>query len=284
MIKHYKYFLNEMKKQDLSQFEVGDNVIVNGHESGVQFVNEPGILIQKRSDYSITIEFDSSINEISSGEHSGHRGFDTDVRVGTMGHRGKDGHCWCFYSNKSYYYNIILNEPEDDRFEKWEEKMNENKQHKLTFDYLYNNSPEELKNIISELKKIEQRKDKHPEGNVFDHTQVVTDRLSKYNDINLSLSGLFHDLGKLDTVNFNEEKGIFQHLGHENESLNYITAFKDWIDDMGGDYDIIYYIVENHMRMKKIDEMRKSKQRRLIEHPYFELLKKFSEQDRGGFV
>lgn len=154
---------------------------------------------------------------------------------------------------------------------------------RYSFDYLYEKSPEKLKYYIDRLSNIEQRPDAHPEGNTRTHVRVVTNRLSKFTDINLSLAGLFHDLGKFDVHVFNDEKGFYQHLGHEERSVLYVDEFKDWIEEMGGDYDIVYGIVENHMRIKLFEEMRRSKQKKMMELPYFDELIKFRTCDRGGF-
>lgn len=49
---------------------------------------------------------------------------------------------------------------------------------------------------ITILKRIEQRPDFHPEGDVFTHTVKALKSLPKDTDINLKLSVMFHDIGK----------------------------------------------------------------------------------------
>lgn len=147
------------------------------------------------------------------------------------------------------------------------------------FDNLIEKCPPQLKTDIFRLKLVQQRPDKHPEGNGFIHTQQVVDRLAVYKDITLSLAGIFHDLGKFDTQTYNQEKKFHQQPGHEKESIKYVERFKKWIINMGADYDIVYGIVAQHMRLKVIDNMKQAKQDELMQLHYFDLLRKFSECD-----
>lgn len=148
---------------------------------------------------------------------------------------------------------------------------------------LYQLAPENLKREIDNTKESKQNKYWHPEGDTFIHTRLVTNRLANcYNDINLNLSGLFHDLGKFETTYFDEKKEDWTSPGHEEISIKILYKYKDWVKEMNGDINIIDFIISNHMRYKYLDEMRLSEQIKLIEHPYFELLKKFSTADYGG--
>ena len=157
------------------------------------------------------------------------------------------------------------------------------KAYKDEFLRLYELAPEGLKKEIEKTKEALQNKQWHPEGDTFVHTRLVTNRLANcYNDINLNLAGLFHDLGKFQTTYFDEKKQDWTAPGHEEVSLEILKRYSNWIKEMGGDVDIIYYIIDNHMRYKYLDEMRLSEQIKLFEHPYFEYLKKFSTADYGG--
>jgi len=53
------------------------------------------------------------------------------------------------------------------------------------FDYIYSYSPPTIKHYIDSLKNVDQRKDYHPEGNVYNHTKTVVNRLANTNNINL---------------------------------------------------------------------------------------------------
>lgn len=148
---------------------------------------------------------------------------------------------------------------------------------------LYELAPEGLKKEIDNTKEALQNKYWHPEGDTFVHIRLVTNRLANcYNDINLTLSGLFHDLGKYETTYFDDKKQDWTAPGHEEISVRILNKYKDWVKKMGGDIDIIEFVVYNHMRYKYLEEMRLPQQIKLLEHPYFDYLKKFSTADYGG--
>ena len=151
------------------------------------------------------------------------------------------------------------------------------------FKLLYDNAPSLLKEEVDKTKKVEQSLYWHPEGNTYIHIQLVTNRLHNcYNDINLTLSGFFHDLGKTYTTYFDDKKQSWSAPGHEDISVKILNKYSNWIKKMGGDINIIEYVIQNHMRYKHIDEMRLNIQKNLINHKYFKYLEKFSTADYGG--
>lgn len=151
------------------------------------------------------------------------------------------------------------------------------------FKLLYDSAPQDLKDIVDATKNIEQSKEWHPEGNVYIHTRLVTNRLQNcYNDINLSIAGFFHDLGKVTTTDWNEEKQSWTAHGHEDDSSAIVHKYKDWILALGGDPKIIKFIVENHMRIKYLDEFRLQQKISFLNEPYFDYVLKFTTADYGG--
>jgi len=153
------------------------------------------------------------------------------------------------------------------------------------FDYIYQYSPKTIKDYIDSLKNIEQRTDYHPEKDVYNHTKAVVNRLSKTKDINLILSGFLHDTGKDRTQKI--EKGIIMQPGHEQYSaqlLNVGSPWRNWVRYMGGDPDVIRFIISNHMRMKDMkgnDRNVRWYGNLIDEYKYY--LKVFNQSDRGGF-
>lgn len=151
------------------------------------------------------------------------------------------------------------------------------------FKILYDNAPDKLKDIVDATKLIEQNPIWHPEGNVYNHTKIVTNRLhNKYNDINITLSGFFHDLGKIGTTKWDKDKKTWTAHGHEIESVDIIEKYKDWILKMGGNIKIIEFIVNNHMRIKYLDEFRLQEKIKFLNEPFFEYVRKFTSADYGG--
>lgn len=153
----------------------------------------------------------------------------------------------------------------------------------MIFKELYNLAPQELKETIDDTKRVNQSPIWHIEGDVHTHTEIVTNRLSKYNDINLSLAGIFHDLGKIDTTVWNEEKSTWSAHNHELISVEYVNKYSNWIVELGGDTVVINDIVINHMRIKYFDEMKYSKKVSLVSNKHFDLIRKFETADYGGF-
>jgi len=154
--------------------------------------------------------------------------------------------------------------------------------YKDQFLYLYNLAPESLQKEIDQTEEVLQSVEWHSEGVVYIHIRLVTNRLENcYHDINLTLAGLFHDLGKTYVTKPNGRGGWSAH-GHEDESVKIVEKYKDWIIDMGGDVDIVKYVVANHMRYKVIDDMRMQEQIKFINEEYFPYVQKFATADFGG--
>jgi len=148
---------------------------------------------------------------------------------------------------------------------------------------LYNLAPNGLKEEIDKTKTIEQNPLWHPEIIVYQHIRLVTNRLENcYHDVNLTLSGFFHDLGKTYTTVLNSKTDSWSSPGHEIISLDIIDKYSNWIKEQGGDVDLIKYIVKNHMRYKEIDEMRIAEQMRFMSEKDFHYVQKFATADYGG--
>jgi len=152
------------------------------------------------------------------------------------------------------------------------------------FGVLYEKAPKKLRELIDSTKGVEQNPTWHSEGDVYTHIRLVTNRLCNAypNDKNLLLAGFFHDLGKVETTEWNEEKQSWTARGHEDVSVIIVDEYKSWIEDMGGDFDAVKEIVANHMRIKYLEEMRTQAKIELVKNPYFEEILKFNTADCGG--
>ena len=151
------------------------------------------------------------------------------------------------------------------------------------FTYLYNLAPKELKELIDATKEVKQNEMWHPENDVYTHIKFVVNRLHKtYNDINLDLAGLYHDLGKASTTEYSEEKQTWISPGHEYVSCDMLDDQSIFVKKMGGDYKLIYYIVENHMKIKYLDNFRIQNKIEILDNKYFDELMKFDSADFGG--
>lgn len=104
----------------------------------------------------------------------------------------------------------------------------------------------------------------HPERNTFEHTLIALSKLKERSSLKLCLATLLHDVGKPSSLD------KYHYHGHdetgEKVTKEILTRFKfskDVIDD-------VCWLVANHMRIHKFNEMRKAKQIRLIQHPLFD--------------
>ena len=151
------------------------------------------------------------------------------------------------------------------------------------FTYLYELAPKELKDLIDATKGVNQSELWHSEGDAYTHIRLVVNRLhDKYHDINLDLAGLYHDLGKASTTEWSEEKNSWISPGHEYVSCEMLDDQSNFVKEMGGDYKLIYYIVENHMKIKYLDNFRIQNKIDILNHKYFNDLMKFDTEDFGG--
>jgi hypothetical protein len=168
------------------------------------------------------------------------------------------------------------------RIKKYEGFINENS-YVDEFKILYDKAPQGLQKIIDATKDIKQSPQWHPEGDVHTHIRLVTNRLhNTFNDINLTLAGLFHDLGKVRTTEWDEEKQKWTAHGHEDDSKSIAHSYSDWIKKLGGDTNIIEFIIQNHMRIKYLDDFRLQEKIAFTNHPLFDWVHKFMSADYGG--
>jgi len=147
-----------------------------------------------------------------------------------------------------------------------------------TFEALVDDAPPSLKMIVKSLKKVKQSYDWHPEGNVLVHTKIVFHRTSALENLDLMFAAFFHDLGKSETTKPNGKGGYSAH-NHEKISVDLINYNDWWIKDWGINVEKVKWIVENHMRVKYIDDMKPKKRKELSNHIWFDELIEFKACD-----
>jgi len=139
-------------------------------------------------------------------------------------------------------------------------------------------APEEIKGYLEKCRKTPQSPTWHPEGDVLKHTKIVFSRAAKTGDINYMFAAIFHDLGKTESTKLNK-KGSWSSYGHEFISARLVIKHKDWISSQGADADLVHDIVISHMKIKMMDEMRKTKQEEFKTKPNYEKIREFSSFD-----
>ena len=152
----------------------------------------------------------------------------------------------------------------------------------MNFELLFNQAPKIVKDKLLTNNPLRERPDFHPEKNAFEHIRIVTDRLCTTGDIDLILTGLFHDIMKFDTHKINPKNGYPTSPGHEGAAKWFIEnnqEIKDWIQSLGGNVEDVKELCKQHMRIKQLPIMRESKQRIMREHPLFDKLNIFTRAD-----
>lgn len=151
---------------------------------------------------------------------------------------------------------------------------------------------DELVQFVPELEKnfnCPQSPKWHPEGPVHVHICQVIDNVAEYRDINMSMTALFHDVGKAwvhKVVDKVDEDGVpykkISHAGHEFESAKIAERHRDLIEAIGANYDAVYEMVYNHMKAHSYLDgnlKRKVKREAFELLPQFERIMKFQKAD-----
>ena len=150
----------------------------------------------------------------------------------------------------------------------------------FTFEELFHRLPTELTDA---MKNSRQSPIWHPEGPCDIHVRIVFELAQKNfpEDKELLLAAIFHDLGKPETQKISFVDGVekISNFGHEVESLKYIERFFDIYSDISTNYEKVYYICENHMKMHLYLRgaiKNKTKIDKLVNNQWFESLKHFT--------
>ncbi len=145
-------------------------------------------------------------------------------------------------------------------------------------------------NILEKLKVSQQNLNYHPEGSVYNHVRQVYNNVQDFfdGDLDLSVTAIFHDLGKLDNIQYKElaDGSIkISNINHESASLKYIEnqSFRDLFSDLDVNWEKIYEITKHHMLMHLYmsGTLKKAQKRKKIEeNKYFVDFIKFAFCDR----
>lgn len=101
---------------------------------------------------------------------------------------------------------------------------------------------------VERLKGIQQDKIHHPEGDAFQHTMGIIDKLAKKKDHEMFLAGVLHDVGKATTTKVEPETGKIAAIGHEEESVKMAKNFMDRFHYPEKEKRNVARIVELHMK------------------------------------
>ena len=114
----------------------------------------------------------------------------------------------------------------------------------------------------------------HPEGNCFEHTLFSLDYV-KDEDILVKMAVSLHDVGKpLVWV-----EGSTTYHGHDKEGASLGRDIMERLGRPKVEQQAVAFVIKNHMKVHKLNEMKPSKRRALYDSPHFDLLLKVCAAD-----
>ena len=99
---------------------------------------------------------------------------------------------------------------------------------------------------LTHLKNLAQPREHHREGDALRHTLMLLDRLPKNATLRLKLAALFHDLGKAETQNM-DQNGKITFYGHEKNSVELFQAISRRFKLPTQLTEEVSWLVKNHM-------------------------------------
>lgn len=138
---------------------------------------------------------------------------------------------------------------------------------------------------IEQMKGVEQPAEYHREGDVFKHTYLALKNLRKDAPSFLAIATLLHDVGKPETFMSKEETGDrIRFSGHAEKSGELARTILKKLKFSNYEINTIAWLVENHMRIFKIKEMRPAKKRDFLLDPRFQSLIELTIADASGTI
>jgi poly(A) polymerase len=141
-----------------------------------------------------------------------------------------------------------------------------------------------LKAILPEVQKLKgvtQSKKYHPEGDVFRHTAIVLKSLVPFKpEPALLMAGLLHDIEKPSTW-FKDERGI-HFYGHEIKGIQTAHKILKRLRFSNEDQKKVAYLIQNHLKWFSARDMRLTRLKNYMRHPYFYLTLPLFKSDLGN--
>jgi poly(A) polymerase len=108
----------------------------------------------------------------------------------------------------------------------------------------------------------------HPEGDVFEHTRLMLERLPEKVSVPLVLSVLFHDVGKPVTATV-DETGRIRFNEHDRIGATMTESIMERLRFSRAEIDAVVEMVKQHMVFKDVPKMRVAKLKRFMARPTF---------------
>ncbi len=137
---------------------------------------------------------------------------------------------------------------------------------------------------ISNLKGVLQDEIHHPEKDTYVHTILAIQSLPPNAPLELCLATLFHDVGKpaTRTEEIKNNKIEIHFYNHEDVGAEIAERILRRLRFPVYTIDEVKWLIKNHMRTHFFPEMKKSKQIRLVQEPYFDNLLELLRADIMG--
>ncbi|MBE6368644.1 MAG: CCA tRNA nucleotidyltransferase [Lentisphaerae bacterium] len=123
---------------------------------------------------------------------------------------------------------------------------------------------------VDALAGVAQHKLYHPEGDVWQHTLLMFEKLEAPADVFLAWSMLLHDIGKKSAFSVGQD-GIPHFYCHEAMGGDMVRAIAERLRFSKRLQDAVEHAVRNHMRFAFVREMRQSKLKRLLAEEFFDM-------------
>lgn len=135
---------------------------------------------------------------------------------------------------------------------------------------------------ITALKDIKQPLEYHLEGDVFTHTLMAFEKLNPQTNLALIWATLLHDTGKRVTFERREDRIHFD--GHAEKSVEFAKEITKRFRFNTLLKNKICWLIEKHMQVGQIPEMRLAHKIKLFMHPWFEDLLELHRVDESGSI
>ncbi len=146
-----------------------------------------------------------------------------------------------------------------------------------------------MKELIPEMQPMNGPKGKqdshwHPEGNAWEHTKMVVDKLAENGNggnFPLMLSGLLHDVAKPQTQVVKAD-GRISNPNHEKVGAEMAGEITRRLSMSRKDSKLVSDLIADHMRMHKVKDMRTGKLAELLKRPEINELIELQNADSTG--
>lgn len=127
---------------------------------------------------------------------------------------------------------------------------------------------------INVMDRCQHKLEHHPEGNCFEHTLFSLDYV-KDESMLIKMAVSLHDVGKpLVWV-----EGSTTYHGHDKEGASLGRDIMERLGRPKVEQQAVAFVIKNHMKIHKLDEMKPSKRRALYDSPFFPILLKVCMAD-----